>query len=376
VVHSLSAMFREQARGCLPGSRLYASLLVEMADDLDAGGITAQVMAGRESDRPGTVPQLRLLGALHRLVLERRAPELAPHYPSVGGTAPVDAAWPAAASTMREHLDELRGLLDRTVQTNEPGRTSALYGALLVASQRAADSTGPAMPIRLLEVGASAGLTMLADRYGYAVGRRVLGDPASPLRLRQPWIGVPPADLDVPVRIVERRGCDPNPIDPTSTDGRLTLTSYVWADWIERVERLRAALRVAAEHQPPIDRATAADWLVERLREPRPGTLTVVWHSVFWQYLTRAEREEARAVVLAAAARSTTDAPLAHLSFEPRRLPGGGYRFELRLTRWPGTGDGEVLAVAPGHGVPTRWSPGPDGDASPPPTPRGARAGR
>jgi hypothetical protein len=353
--HPLSAAFREGVAACRPGSPLYAGLLAAMADDLDAGGVTAAVLAGRERDRPGTVPSLRLLGALHRLVLTGRAPSLARHYPSAGGTEPPGAAWPAAERTLREHLAELRDLLSRTVQTNEPGRACLLYGGLQVAAQRAAATRGAGMAVRLLEVGASAGLMMLVDRYGYAVGDRVLGDPASGLRFEQPWVGWPPADVDVPPRIVERRGCDPNPIDPTTDEGRLTLMSYVWADWTERVERLHAALRLAAATPPPVDRARMADWLAAQLAVPRPGVLTVVWHSVVRQYVEQPERDAARAVLRAAGAAATTEAPLAHLRFEPRRYADGKVTFELRLTQWPGFPRDELLAIAPGHGIPGAW---------------------
>jgi hypothetical protein len=349
VSHPQAARFRGQARGCLPGSPLSAALLAAMADDLDAGGVTAEVVAGHKDDRPGTVLPLRVLAALHRLVLDGRTLELAAYYPTVGGTAGAEAAWPVAAAAMREHLGELRRQVDRTVQTNEPGRASLLYGGLLVATER----TG--RPVRLLEVGSSAGLTLLVDRYGYAVGDRVLGDPDSPLRFEQPWVDRPPASLDRGLQVVERRGCDPRPVDPTSTEGQRTLMSYVWADWIERVERLRAALRVAAADPPSVDRAAAAAWLATQLALARPAVVTVVWHSVVRQYLDREERAAVEAVLAAAAASATVRAPLARLACEPRRDTEDALRFELRLTMWPGTGETESLARAPGHGLPTVW---------------------
>src|SRR6266536_5364517 len=141
--HPQAARFREQAEGCLPASPLSAALLSAMADDLDAGGVTAKAVAGHEGDRPGTVLPLRMLAALHRLVLEGRAPALSSFYPSVGGAALAGAAWPAAAAAMREHLADMHLLVDQTVQTNEPGRASLLFGGLLVVAER----TG--LPIRL-----------------------------------------------------------------------------------------------------------------------------------------------------------------------------------------------------------------------------------
>jgi hypothetical protein len=207
----------------------------------------------------------------------------------------------------------------------------------------------------LLEVGSSAGLTLLVDHYEYIVGDQLLGDPDSPLRFDQPWVGLPPASLDRRLRVVERRGCDLSPVDPTSTEGQRTLMSYVWADWIERIERLRRALQVAAANPPPVDRATAAAWLAARLAAPRAGVVTVVWHSIVWQYLDWEERAAVDAVLTVAAARATAEAPLARLAFEPRRDAERAVRFELRLTMWPGTGESEVLAHAPRHGLPTWW---------------------
>jgi hypothetical protein len=352
VSHPQADAFREQARGCLPGSPLSAALLSSMADDLDAGGITADVVAGHEADRPGTVLPLRVLAALHRLVLEGRAPALSPYYPSVGGRAGLgDGLWTVAQATMRERLHEMRGLVDRTVQTNEPGRATMLAGGLLVIGER----TG--WPARLLEIGSSAGLALLVDRYGYVIGDRVLGDPHSALRFDEPWVGRPPAALDRPLRIAERRGCDPTPVDATTEQGRLTLMSYVWADWIERIERLRSALRVAATAPPPVDAARAAAWLAAQLGVPVPGVVTVVWHSVVWQYLERDEREEVSAALQRAAAMATPEAPLARLAFEPRRVEARTVWFELTLSLWPGAGEPELLARAPGHGLPVQWQP-------------------
>ena len=136
-----------------------------------AGGVVRDLLAAHEDEPSGSVPSLRLAGALHRLVLERRAPELALHYPSVGGTAPVEEVWPAARARRREHLEALRALLARPVQTNEVGRSAVLYGALVLLGG----------PVRLLEVGASAGLNLRCDRFAYDVGAgEVLGDRRQP----------------------------------------------------------------------------------------------------------------------------------------------------------------------------------------------------
>jgi hypothetical protein len=360
---TLAERLRDQSAECARlGSPLYAGLLASATEDLEAGGVVAEAFAGRE-DLPGrVVPGLRLLGAVHRLVLQGRAPELAAFYPSVGGRGRPADAWPAFRRTLAVHRDAVRALLDRPVQTNEVGRAAALYGGLLVAAVGAGDAPKRPVNVRLLEVGASAGLNLRADRFAYQVGGATLGDPTSPVRLAEPWVGVPFRDPGrVRVRVVERAGCDPDPVDPTTEEGRLTLASYVWADQVERMARLRAALRVAAAVPARVERAGAADWLERVLAEPAPaGTdLTVVWHSAVWPYLGREERARVEAAIAAAAGRARREgaAPLARLGLESRRV-ADRYVFELRITGWSPAGERHLLlAQAEGHGPPVRWWP-------------------
>jgi len=346
-VEPLADRMRAQARQCRrAGSPLTASILDGAAADVEAGGPTAALLGPLEDHPAGTVPALRLAGALHRLVLERRAPALAVHYPSVGGT--VGDAWPAAREVIDGQLDTLRELVRRPVQTNEVGRSSGLLGGLL----HLARDTG--LPVRLLEVGASGGLNLLVDRYAHSVADGVvLGDPGSPVRLAAAWQGdLPPYDVDL--EIVERKGCDPSPLDPASSADRLTLTSYVWADQVDRFERLRAALQVAAAQPVPVERLPAASFLERELAAPQPGVVTVVWHSVVRQYLDAQERARVTAVLDAAGGRATRQAPLAHLALEPGRVGAGGYDFRVVLQTWPGVGT-RRLADCEGHGPPFAW---------------------
>lgn len=195
------------------GSPFYAGLVERIADDVGAGGPTWTVLSSH-AGRPSTeLPAIRLLDAVHRLVLSGQAPTLVAHYPSTGGDGDVAATWAPLLDVVAHHGDDLRKALDHPVQTNAVGRCPAIVGGLLAV----AAETG--MPVRLLELGASAGLLLVCDHYCYEAGDQAWGDAESPVRFVDPWVGgMPP--LGAPLQIVERRGCDQHPLDPGREDDR------------------------------------------------------------------------------------------------------------------------------------------------------------
>ncbi|QKW19717.1 DUF2332 domain-containing protein [Kitasatospora sp. NA04385] len=349
------AMFHHQADACAElGSPLSAALLRRAAGDLAAGGPCAAAIAGHE-DAPGPdAIALRLLGAVHALVLSGLAPDLAAHYPGVGGRfdpADPDAPWPAFRAAVAAHLPFVREWLTRPPQTNEVGRANLLLTGLAWAQRELASPVGP-LPVRLRELGSSAGLNLLADRFRCTSEGFSYGPADSPVVLADAWRGEPPAWLrDAPLqRVTDRRGCDPAPIDPRSAEGALALRSYLWADQLPRVQRLNGALALAAETPAPVDALGAAAFL--RGVEPAAGTLTVVWHSVMRQYVPAEEWRTVEGELARLAAASGPSAPFLHLAFEPRRV-GSAHRF--LLTARLGTGPQEVLAEARPHGLPA-WT--------------------
>lgn len=328
-----------------PGySLFYADILDRMADDVDAGGPTWDLLADSAARPIGEVHQLRLLGYVHRAVLSGRAPELAAHFPSTGGDGDAAAAWPAMRAMFGEERAEIEPWLDQAPQTNEVGRCAALAGGFAVVAAR----TG--LPMRVLEIGASGGLNLRFDHFWYEAGDVSAGDPASPVRFVDLWEhGRPPfeAGLDV----VHRRGCDLSPIDIDTEAGRLLLLGYIWPDQLERFERLRGAFEVAARVPATVDRADALEWLPDQLDRRAPGTATVVCHSVALQYFSDEARDQFAALMRDHGANATDDAPLALLSLE--RNPGFDGA-ELRLTTWPG-GEERKLADASFHVGPVEW---------------------
>jgi hypothetical protein len=317
-------------------------LLDPAAADVEAGGPCWAVLEGHEGDPPGSALALRFMGAVHRLVLEGRAPALARHYPSAGGQAGLGGAWAAFRDTLEQHRDMLRALVHRPCQTNEVGRAAALFGGFLLVARE----TG--LPLRLLELGASAGLNLRWDHYRYEQGDAGWGDRASPVRLADVFPdGFPPSGHRC--RVIERAGCDTRPIDPCSADGQLTLLSFLWPDQRERVALLRGALEVARRVPAAVDAAGAPAWVTARLATPIRGVATVVFHSIFMQYLSEDDRRRVPSVLADAGSRATGDAPLAWLRMEP-----GGEQAEVRLTLWPG-GAERLIANAGYHGRPVRW---------------------
>jgi hypothetical protein len=141
------------------------------------------------------------------------------------------------------------------------------------------------------------------------------------------------------------------PLDPTTAEGRLTLLSFVWPDQTQRFKRLRGALVVAGSVPAPVDRADANEWLADQLAPDvdLPAVATVVFHSVFQQYLSDQGRADHAAIIEEAGARATPGQPFAWLRMEPANRT-----FDVRLTQWPG-GHERLLATANAHGREIYW---------------------
>ena len=337
----LVAIENQQAGCALAGSPLYATLLEAVNVDLRAGGPSLRILAPVADAPFGDAVLLRLLAAVHELVLEGGAPALARHYPSAGGTPGPGLAADFLA-TLTQFEGRLGAAMQRGVQTNEVGRSVALLGGWLTVARHG-------LPLRVLEIGSSAGLNLRLDRYRYEHDGFVFGPAESAVVFRDPFVGVSTPDPTVALEVVERRGCDLEPIDPATAAGQLRLRSLVWPDQQDRRARLDAAL-VEAERAPvTIDRADGIEWLRHQLADPVPGVATVVMHSITFQYLSPSGRAQLLAVIDEAGARATPQAPFAWLRTEP-----GGPQAETRLNEYPG-GVPRLLATSSYHGPPVAW---------------------
>jgi hypothetical protein len=341
----LSIALRLQAGACRHfGSPLYAELLSAAQASLGDGGPVDQLLSAWEGDPVRGFLALRLMGAVHERVLAGEAPELARFYPSVGGDPGRPGAWQAFQGSVEAHAEALRPVLENFPQTNEVRRSAPLLAGFLVLARRFG------LPLRLLEIGASAGLNLHFDRYRYDLGPHRWGDPSSAVHLRSEWQGARPP-LEAPLRIEGRAGCDIAPIDILDPARVQSLESYVWADQPERLEQLRAAIEVFRANPVRLDRARAVDWLERELRGEDPGVLRVVYHSSMWIYLSADEQAGIVSVLEECGARS----PLAWLRHEDER---GDAKMELLLRTWPG-GESERLARGHPHGREVHWELGP-----------------
>jgi len=270
---------------------------------------------------------LRLLGGLHYLQLAE-------------GIDP----WSDVRATLAERREWLaRFVAEQGVQTNEVRRSWGLLPAFLYVAAEAG------RPLDLVELGPSAGLNLVWDRYRYRFGNARWGREDARLELdgelRRPF---PLELLDVPAEVRRRRGIDLNPIDVTSVDGARLLECFVWADQTERTERLRRAIEAVRAEPPDLIAGDYVDLLPRVLAERDPAALTVVFQTASLGYLS----EDGRGELYAEIERAGREEPLAFLtSAHDPELEGC---WPLELTDWPG-GETHRLALQDFHGAWLEW---------------------
>jgi hypothetical protein len=316
-------------------------LLTALRGDIEAGGPTAALVADWPRSPRSDALALRITGALHAAVLSQRDPALAAEYPAAQPDWDIARVWPLARDFLARQRDWVAGFLDSAPQTNETRRTIALLaGFLFLAARHDGD-------LELLEIGASAGMNLYWDRFAYRTASWSWGGDRD-VEISTEWTG-PAPPLDAVPRIRSRAACDLNPIDIRDPAERQRLRAYIWADQADRLARFDAAAAVAIASDAQVERADAADWLEARLPQRSPDALTIVYHSVFYQYPRLETRQRiARAIEQAAA---SSPAPLAWLRLEPEPVLGGprdSARFLVDLVTWPG-GERRTLAITDGH---------------------------
>ncbi|MBY8975168.1 DUF2332 family protein [Rhodobacteraceae bacterium NNCM2] len=345
--------FAQQGVWCARLGSPFTALLMEVLgqalDRQSATGRRVLDWSGDPTAAGDSVP-LRLAGALNALVRKGRLPDLAALYPP--NDLPTPEVLASVAMTAIAEADaEIAAFLDFAPQTNEVARSGILYPGFIEIAAR----TG--LPLRLFEVGASSGLNLIADRYAYRLGDVTRGKAGSPVRLAPAWEGAAPEGLEP--QILSRRGCDLNPLDLADGAARERMLAYIWPDQPARLARIEAAIGLALQGLPQIDKADAAAWVEERITpDPEPGAVRVLFHSIAFQYFPADVQARIRSHMARMGEAATGEAPLAWLSFEVGGEVGGEVAGEggpeLSLTLWPG-GERRILARADAHVRQVTW---------------------
>jgi hypothetical protein len=176
----------------------------------------------------------------------------------------------------------------RRTQTNEPARCACLLPALAQLPP----------PLALLEVGASAGLTLLPDRYSYDYpGHPLIAgtDSRAPV-LRCQARGLVPLPRHVP-EVRWRAGLDLNPLDVANDADMHWLECLLWPGETGRQQRLAEAIAAARRDPPPVHRGDLLTGLPALARQAPPDATLVVYHSAVLGYLSEAVRREFAATV-------------------------------------------------------------------------------
>jgi hypothetical protein len=321
------------------GAPITARLCAALAECLNRDTRTGRRVLDWPGEPTTDALPLRLVGGLHALDLAGVAPDLSAIF--AGEVTQPESIHLILRETFAAHDEALFPWLDGPPQTNEAGRSAALMTGLIEVAHR----HGPRL--ELLEIGSSAGLNLLIDRFRFDLGGVQFGPEGSPVTIKPEWRGAPPPD--VPLEIVSVRGVEIQPIDLRDPAAADRLRAYVWADNPDRMERLTSAIAMIAGKPVDITQGDAADWVEARLAEPQQaGVARVLMHSVVWQYLGEERQTRIEAAMAAAADSATPERPLAWVRMEPNRIAA---KQQVWVQSWPGFPEAERLADVQAHGA-------------------------
>ena len=341
----VAAAFDNQVSYCTAsGADRTARICAALRDLLErgeGGAVLERVRAWPGAPLADALP-LRLAGGLHALHLKGTEPALAAIYEGQHGVD--DAALVAAA--LHKHEAELLPWLGGPPQTNEAGRSSNFIAAMLWLADKG-------LPARFecLEIGSSAGINLMLDRYHYDLGGVQVGPEPGAMQFKPEWQGdAPPSH---PIEIVSTKGCDVAPVDLSDPAQAVRLKAYIWPEHTVRFERMEAAIVEAARQAPDLVRMNAADFIEAELAKPQTaGTTRVLMHSIVWQYVPKDQQARVIAAMEAAGALATPERPLAWIALEANRTV---HLHELVVRYWPGGAEPVMLARAHPHGAAIDW---------------------
>jgi hypothetical protein len=269
---------------------LYERLARGIAGDLDLLTIAAHTRSGQQAP-------LLLLAAVHYLLLGGVGHALGAFYPSVTPhvAVPPGDPMPAFRAFCRDYRDALLDLVSTgLVQTNEPRRCTVLLPAFATVARLAGGRS-----LALIEVGASAGLNLLFDRYGYDYGvGRLVGEPSAPVRFTCALrgSGLPPLHTGLP-QVTTRVGIDLHPIQANDPQATRWLRALVWPEHPERATRLQQVLAVAQREPPTLLAGDALTVLPQTVATAPADAALCVFHIATLAHFPPEARERFRALI-------------------------------------------------------------------------------
>ena len=290
------------------------------------------------------IPNL-LFAAVHYLLLKGASHPLAAYYASVTDETahPNDDLVPHFKDFCRQYRPEIVEMLrTRLVQTNEVNRCVILLPAFDIVARLAGQR------LALIEIGASAGLNLLWDRYGYDYGvGGTVGAPNDSLVVATELWGqnVPPSPDPLP-EVGFRIGLDLNPVDVQDEDAALWLQALVWPSHFERAERLRRAIHIAQEQPLHLLAGDALTLLPDVLAQTPDDLALCVYHTFVVNQFSQDQRDRLSALLATHAHQRT----IYRVSIE--WLRGHHPQLELRVYRGGVEAEHRLLAYCEGHG---RW---------------------
>ena len=288
-LEALGQVFARSAKGAYRGhSPLYQALAKGVSEDRDLLQIAS-------SARRPPVPNL-LFAAVHYLLLSSAAGSLSSFYHSLTREPrPPCDAYPHFREFCLAHEAEIRGLMaTRLVQTNEVGRCSYLLPAFALIARET-----PGSALSLIDVGASAGLNLLWDRYAYVYADRIrAGITSSSVRIETEVRGKrqPPIPQEFPA-VAFRIGIDLSPVDLTDAGSALWLRALVWPEHEGRAAQLEAAIALAVDDPPVLVGGDAVDVLPRVLDRVSHGSTLCIFHNHALNQVSPDDRRKFDAIV-------------------------------------------------------------------------------
>jgi len=321
------------------GSMLYARLSAGIGKDAELKALAARARIGQ--------PHANLiLGAVHFLLLRGADDPLTRFYPTVGGAVPAEDAdpFPDFRNFVLKHVNAIAPLIEtRVTNTNEVGRSALLHPGFRVIAKDA--------PLSLIEIGPSAGLNLIWDKYGVRYARD--GETVAAVDAGAPLVidcelrgdGVPPAGAAP--RVGGRVGLELNPVDLSNRDDRDWLRALIWPDQLSRLTRLDKAIALFAAEKPAIRAGDALTLLPDALAAVPRDHVPVVYHTIAVYQFSREMREALESILTIAGLRR----PVWRLSFE---FDGSLYVLSV-ICYADGTRDETKLASCHPHGTWMEW---------------------